>query len=207
MVYAQPMSLTVTRTPLEGRAGERLRLERGGRPLSHRQLHAALVHEPSAGYHLNAAIAAAPWPAVFWESAPVTVATVDRPYEAVLIQSKALARVRPNPRPFRAHLAAHEGRPEVVTFASLGGDATLIAPAQDGDIANYTHLAAFARGAPRAQRRSLWRAVGVAAQRWLMGGSGPMWLSTSGLGVYWLHVRLDSRPKYYTWDPFRAPPG
>ncbi|MGI9175867.1 MAG: DUF6940 family protein [Rhodothermales bacterium] len=24
-----------------------------------------------------------------------------------------------------------------------------------------------------------------------------MWLSTAGGGVSWLHVRLDSRPKYY----------
>jgi len=25
----------------------------------------------------------------------------------------------------------------------------------------------------------------------------PLWLSTAGLGVSWLHVRLDTRPKYY----------
>ncbi|MDF9799652.1 hypothetical protein OKW21_004915 [Catalinimonas alkaloidigena] len=28
-------------------------------------------------------------------------------------------------------------------------------------------------------------------------------MSTSGLGVYWLHIRLDSRPKYYQFDPYR----
>ena len=27
-----------------------------------------------------------------------------------------------------------------------------------------------------------------------------------GLGVYWLHVRLDRTPKYYTYVPFREPP-
>lgn len=31
----------------------------------------------------------------------------------------------------------------------------------------------------------------------------PIWLSTSGLGVYWLHMRLDRRPKYYTYEPFK----
>jgi len=30
------------------------------------------------------------------------------------------------------------------------------------------------------------------------------WLSTSGLGVGWLHVRLDSRPKYYTYEPYKS---
>mmetsp|Transcript_9405 Transcript_9405/g.21189 ORF Transcript_9405/g.21189 Transcript_9405/m.21189 type:complete len:541 (+) Transcript_9405:444-2066(+) len=30
----------------------------------------------------------------------------------------------------------------------------------------------------------------------------PVWLSTSGMGVPWLHVRLDSSPKYYTYHGF-----
>ena len=34
-----------------------------------------------------------------------------------------------------------------------------------------------------------------------------VWLSTSGLGVYWLHVRLDSRPKYYTYEPYKRQAG
>jgi hypothetical protein len=29
------------------------------------------------------------------------------------------------------------------------------------------------------------------------------WLSTSGLGVSWLHMRLDSTPKYYNWQPYK----
>jgi len=32
----------------------------------------------------------------------------------------------------------------------------------------------------------------------------PTWLSTAGLGVYWLHLRLDSRPKYYRYQPYKA---
>ena len=31
---------------------------------------------------------------------------------------------------------------------------------------------------------------------------GPVWLSTSGEGVAWLHFRLDSDPKYYQYRPF-----
>jgi protoheme ferro-lyase len=40
----------------------------------------------------------------------------------------------------------------------------------------------------------IWRLVAEAVEARL--GSAPMWLSTAGLGVHWLHVRLDSRPKY-----------
>jgi len=35
----------------------------------------------------------------------------------------------------------------------------------------------------------------------------PLWVSTSGLGVAWLHVRLDARPKYYQYTPYREQPG
>jgi hypothetical protein len=31
----------------------------------------------------------------------------------------------------------------------------------------------------------------------------PVWLSTAGGGVAWLHVRLDDRPKYYAHAPYR----
>jgi NADH:ubiquinone oxidoreductase subunit len=34
-------------------------------------------------------------------------------------------------------------------------------------------------------------------------GEQPVWLSTAGMGVAWLHVRLDDRPKYYGYSPYR----
>ena len=37
-------------------------------------------------------------------------------------------------------------------------------------------------------------------------GGTPVWMSTSGAGVSWLHIRLDSRPKYYQYRPFAASP-
>jgi hypothetical protein len=30
----------------------------------------------------------------------------------------------------------------------------------------------------------------------------PIWLSTAGMGVAWLHIRLDERPKYYSHKPY-----
>ena len=32
-----------------------------------------------------------------------------------------------------------------------------------------------------------------------------VWLNTAGNGVIWLHIRLDSRPKYYKTDTYRKP--
>jgi hypothetical protein len=35
-------------------------------------------------------------------------------------------------------------------------------------------------------------------------GEAPVWLSTAGMGVAWLHVRLDSRPTYYGHRPYKT---
>ncbi len=70
------------------------------------------------------------------------------------------------------------------------------------------HLGLFSREAPPEQQHELWRQVGEAASRRLQGAPGrPFWVSTSGLGVYWTHVRVDERPKYYQHAAFRVPPG
>ena len=49
--------------------------------------------------------------------------------------------------------------------------------------------------------QALWQAVGEAMARRV--GSKPVWLSTAGAGVSWLHMRLDDRPKYYAHSPYR----
>lgn len=51
------------------------------------------------------------------------------------------------------------------------------------------------------QTTSLWRAVSDAIARRI--GPRPVWLSTAGAAVAWLHVRLDDRPKYYAYSPYR----
>jgi hypothetical protein len=46
--------------------------------------------------------------------------------------------------------------------------------------------------------------VGVEVRRALRRTGEPVWLSTNGDGVSWLHVRIDERPKYYTHGPYRT---
>lgn len=56
---------------------------------------------------------------------------------------------------------------------------------------------------PAAQRRALWSHVGAALEARL--GETPLWLSTAGMGVPWLHVRIVRRPKYYRHAAYRTP--
>ena len=37
-----------------------------------------------------------------------------------------------------------------------------------------------------------------------IGSDRAVWVNTEGSGVYWLHVRIDSRPKYYHFAPYRS---
>ena len=74
-------------------------------------------------------------------------------------------------------------------------------PCPIGPASAYGHLAAFARLAPASQQDALWRSLGDAMARRI--GDRPVWLSTAGGGVSWLHVRLDDRPKYYGYEPYR----
>jgi hypothetical protein len=74
-------------------------------------------------------------------------------------------------------------------------------PCPLGNDSAYGHLAAFVRLAPEDQRHALWQSVGNAMVLRL--GTRPVWLSTAGAGVSWLHVRLDDRPKYYGFGSYK----
>lgn len=146
---------------------------------------------------LTAAIEAAPSAAIAWELAPFAKATDGLPAEMALVDSPALARARPDPAPFEAHFRPRE---PFARFWNLGRDALLVAP-HPGAFRDGAHLAAFVRG--DGDPDGLFREVGAAlaeARR----AFEPVWVSTAGLGVSWLHVRLDRRPKYYRYGPFTA---
>lgn len=146
-------------------------------------------------------LAASRYPAFFWETPPLVASGWNEPFEFVLVDSPTLAGVRPDPAAFAEHI---EGREPVVRFDNLGGDAHLIAPTPAAGAQDAAHLAAFLRSAPRESADALWSATGRALDERV--GERPLWCSTSGLGVYWLHIRLDTYPKYYTHSPYRSRP-
>ena len=180
----------------------RIGIVSGGRHLSYRDV---LRHwQDDAGFreYFGSLLAEAPFPAFFWETPAVSEASVARPFECVLVASSDLARVRPDPSPFESQWTSRGVSGGVVTFPNLGGDAALVVPCPIAPPSAYGHIAAFVREAPEAQRHALWRAVAATVEDRL--GPRPTWLSTSGLGVSWIHVRLDTVPKYYQYGPYRS---
>jgi hypothetical protein len=134
-----------------------------------------------------------------WETPPITKATANRPFEFVMLNCPEL-KGSPDVEAFAEHF---RGVPQggVVEFSNLGKDAILVVPCPSEPLWAYIHIGTFTRSAPEAQKHALWQLVGGSMQRRL--SNIPVWLSTAGAGVAWLHVRLDDRPKYYAYEPYK----
>lgn len=171
-------------------------------PWSIRQALQALAEDAAFRTVLDTQLATCPLASYRFETPGVTQTTADRPFEFVLVDSPGLIR-EPDPFAFVTHFALKPGEP-VVCFDNVGRDARLIVPTPLVESANYPHLAAFTRGVPVEQRQALWRRVGEEMLQRL--SDRPVWLNTAGMGVAWLHIRLDDRPKYYAHGPYRRQP-
>ncbi|UUO04697.1 hypothetical protein M4951_15010 [Blastopirellula sp. J2-11] len=183
---------------LPGLRGRRYFVHRDSQPLSYADAIKAWRSDAEFSDWLCDELAEAPFSAFRWETPPIDHVTTDRPWEFVLLNSPNLA------RPSEPHLFAEhfeKSDEPITTFANLGRNALLVAPTPMADESAYGHLAAFVRQAPQQQRLALWQEVGEAMTRRL--GDRPVWLSTAGAGVSWLHVRLDDHPKYYGYQPYR----
>lgn len=141
----------------------------------------------------------APFEAAGWETPALTSDNQDQPFQYALVNRPYLSSTA-DPKPFQAYFqSAGEGQ-DIVEFPNLGRDAHLIAPVPQSTLDTYAHLLSFVREGPRSQQHNLWKAVG----HWLEMNISrkPLWLNTAGGGVDWLHVRVDTRPKYYQHSPY-----
>jgi hypothetical protein len=168
----------------------------GDERLSFHDLFRLLQEEAEFADWYSGLLAASPCAAFFWEHPPLTAANITAQAEFVLVDAPILARLKADPAPFRA---CFDGA-DIVTFRNLGGDALLVAPSPGDPKTDCAHLAAFLRTASASRQQAMWRSVGRAVCQSL--SAAPLWLSTSGTGVAWLHVRLDASPKYYQHRPY-----
>jgi hypothetical protein len=184
---------------LDAARGDRFAIHRDSRPATFAEVLRAWVEDQEFRAMFSGLLANSRFSAFRWETPAVTAVTVKRHFEFVLLDSPALA-PEADPRAFAQYFGTSGDR-GVAVFPNMGRDAVMVAPSPIAAESCYAHLAAFVRGAPEWQRHALWRAVGEAMVARV--GSTPVWLSTAGAGVSWLHVRLDDRPKYYGYAPYR----
>jgi hypothetical protein len=175
----------------------RLRFYAGDECLSYADFIRALAEYAGFRELIQEEMRAAPFVAFRWETPPLTATTIEQPFACLLHDSPGLD-VQADPTDFQTYF---QPGVEVVSFENLGADALLVVPCPISKSANYSHIGAFHRSAPHSQQHAFWIAVAQAVLARI--GSQPLWLSTAGGGVDWLHMRLDKRPKYYRHLPWR----
>jgi hypothetical protein len=174
----------------------------GDAPLSFGEVIGLLKSDAEFRTFFTRTIQQAGYDSYVWEVPAVTSSTLGQPFEFVAVEGASLEFLRPDPKPFAEHFAARAGA-SVIAFPNLGGDALLVVPAPvSSDLGCYTHLGRFLREAPSSQIDAFWKTVGTSMKQRL--SAAPLWLSTAGMGVSWLHLRLDSRPKYYRHKAYTA---
>ena len=181
----------------------RYRILESGSPLRFGPLFEHLQSDSDFADFYTQLLAGSEFQAFFWELPALTLKNLDQPAEFVLMDAPALSRALVDSSPFDDTFAA-AGTESVVHFANLSGDALLVAPCPIAAPATYAHLASFVRDAPASQILALWHCVARTFAETI--SETPLWISTSGLGVIWLHIRLDRFPKYYTHRPYLTPP-
>ncbi len=191
----------VERATIAAPAGGIVTLAHGARGLSVGEVVALWRDDAAFRNFFIEMLASSSCEAFFWEMPPLDSGALTAAFECAIIRSDALARMRADDSDFAVHL---RGSGMIAVFPNLGGDALLIAPRKVADTECYGHIASFVRSAPREQAHALFRALALEIEKRVALSRDCFWVSTSGLGVPWVHVRLDATPKYYQYTKYIA---
>lgn len=139
--------------------------------------------------------------AFYWEHPAFTIDQISKPYECTVQNSVPLQTLRANESAFKDHIYQDE---LIHDFENLGKDARLVVPSKKSDEEIYNHLGKFLKHGEENQVISLFNRIGSRIIPEVE-KRGCVWLNTAGLGVIWLHVRMDTRPKYYKSAEYKNP--
>jgi hypothetical protein len=128
-----------------------------------------------------------PYEAYLWECDQVDM---KKPFRFAVYDSQTLAKRTQDTNAFNGKINCHKN---VIAFPSLSKDTDLVVPCRKYNNSVYTSISTFSRTVPIKQQVAFWQKVGKTIGE-------DDWVSTSGLGVSWLHVRVEKYPKYYHGD-------
>lgn len=89
----------------------------------------------------------------------------------------------------------NEDKKYAIASINLPGDTVLVIPKPRSG-KNFSNIYHFMNNASRVQQRELWILVAKEVKKMLKKFDN-IWISSQGLGVNYLHVRICSYPKYY----------
>ena len=129
-----------------------------------------------------------------WNTSPLTK-TGNTVYQEKFKENSALPETQ-NKSSFKENIekAEKKGKQHATFFPNLSKDTVLVIPMPRGKC--YATLKDFVDNAPKKQQQEFWKLVAKKAKKQAK-KFGKVWISTHGLGVPYLHVRIASHPKYY----------
>lgn len=137
----------------------------------------------------------------FYQTSAIT-RDMDTEYEEKYIESDRLEKITQNYEPFEEHFVKPKNK-YVTSFLNLSKKSLLVVPvppktgAQNPNKTfNYTTIKDFIDNAPQKQQVAFWKHVAKRVNE-LLKIVDTVYINTHGLGVYYLHVRLDTNPKHY----------
>lgn len=136
-----------------------------------------------------------------WEHPALTKDCLDENYECTLHVSAMLEQLPVNEMAFKSHISLEA---DAVDFLNLGGDARLVIPTKKSNEEIYNHFGKFLKFDQNQQVQAVFKKIGSTVINELEKYS-TIWLNTAGLGVIWLHIRMDTTPKYYKTKAYKNP--
>lgn len=131
--------------------------------------------------------------AFIWETSPITK-EMNTEYREIILEHESLDKQIQDYQPFLEHIEDSDNK-YVIHFTNLNGTCKLIVPMpRKGK--SYANLKFFIDSASLNQKIKFWKKVAKQIRKMLK-IHDKVWVSTHGLGVSYLHVRIDTIPKYY----------
>ena len=128
----------------------------------------------------------------FWETKPITNLNDD--YKEIFIENTSLSKLKQNYSSFEEHIKRSRNK-YVTSFYNLSKTSLLIIPIPKSN-KNFATLKDFTDNASDTQKKEFWKYVSKKIKEF-SSKNDKIYVSTHGLGVPYLHIRLDTIPKYY----------
>ena len=140
----------------------------------------------------------------FWETKPIYKKNDKKNnilgmYKEKFIQSNKLEKLRQNYKPFSKQIKEADNK-YCLSFYNLDKTSLLIIPYPRKN-KNFSTLKKFIDNSSKLQQKKFWMLVSESISIMLK-KHNKIWVSTHGLGVSYLHVRIDTKPKYYKTTEF-----
>lgn len=179
----------------------RFRIKRDGKNLSFNEVFELWRNHPEFVDFYKNELLKLKYEAFYWEHPALNKKFLEKKYECILQRSKPLEYLASNEDAFKKYIFSAD---QVVDFMNLGKNAKLIVPTKKTNKDIYNHLGKFIRGAENEQIVAVFKRVGTLILEEIK-TQNLIWLNTAGLGIIWLHIRMDTRPKYYKTITYKDP--